>query len=869
MNLKMKLNQSIKQLVLKSILTLAGLSVMGLVSANDGIPCPTQYDKPEHYTQNCYVSPTNQHTPILGPNIPQNQDGSQGAPYRISIHNISDKTIFGKPIPPSTCKICVVNGGKVLARGGTEDFTTTDCGESTFTDTVTIPVGVSDFQLKMTFTNSNTGNAAWTCQTFSMGIIDDKGTKCKIDDDGTGMWGPNGNVDIYCPDTFPGSTITNNLKGLYDVLSSGTVKYPKLQPILCINVNGATRAPIQVKQGDSHDIASLDITGIDIRTEGCKPGTDPYYGTIVWYDKSYNPPVPPVKQNGKIITTYPNTMLVENYKINKQTGSVTGNIKIQKQTATLLKNKAAPVTDNWYTGINLSGLEFSTTLQGSNIPTLNQLAVINQSKTGDNDWVTLNKFVAPVGTDQKYRGANTIRIPIRWAYMQPQGSAAKDFNSEIFSDYFDKLVVPMLATLTGQGYYVILDLHSYMHYSQVGTQVAGCSNGEGEKQYCPQGTLVYDHAPYVAIWTQIQATISQYQNINQSQLMYDIVNEPSSTQLNGKVINPQALTPKMVFDMETAVIAALAKPPEGTQPFGGKYLVEGYTFSGLHSWKAAGNTDQFTRKNFNDAGITDKIINNQVIINVHQYLDKDFSGTNNDCLDTTGKSRNISDTDFYLQDFLDYLETNQFKAMITEFGVGPDLASCQPILNQFLQWMKKNAYTPTNKYGFVGWTAWSTGHAWSGQKGYNLYIAPPGGLAPDGSPSPAAWKGQLLANCFDKGNPKCGTAGPTPPPGPTPPTPTPSGGITFDNQSKVKTTTISVDGIAIASGTKKTMTLKDGPYNVVVKKASKTATCSLTVSNGKAPPGWRGCQSFGDIKVYGSCGDKGLYCSFGNYSAQN
>ena len=53
------------------------------------------------------------------------------------------------------------------------------------------------------------------------------------------------------------------------------------------------------------------------------------------------------------------------------------------------------------------------------------------------------------------QGANTIRVPVRWAYLQPYGY--QDINSSnnqaAFQDYFNNLVAPTLATITSHKYY--------------------------------------------------------------------------------------------------------------------------------------------------------------------------------------------------------------------------------------------------------------------------------------------------------------------------------------------------------------------------------------------------------------------------------
>ena len=106
-----------------------------------------------------------------------------------------------------------------------------------------------------------------------------------------------------------------------------------------------------------------------------------------------------------------------------------------------------------------------------------------------------------------------------------------------------------------------------------------------------------------------------------------------------------------------------------------------------------------------------------IIINVHQYFDRDYSGTQSQCLTDLNT---IGDQGFNLESFTEYLRQNDFKAMVTEFGTGSDQESCSIALKQFFDYMKNNS-AKNKDYGFIGWTMWSAGHGW-GQ--YQLRVVP-------------------------------------------------------------------------------------------------------------------------------------------------
>ncbi|MCF6767222.1 glycoside hydrolase family 5 protein [Thiotrichales bacterium 19S11-10] len=485
--------------------------------------------------------------------------------------------------------------------------------------------------------------------------------------------------------------MTNKISGLYD-----TEKAPGASNVVLCIKNDDTGIFVAWDYGtelNPNAISRNDYYwGAAVRTGGCSY-SDAYYGYL---SSSFD------GATGKYQMTYEpvegSHIVLENYYIDDNI--VHGNLGYSS-IAYNDELSQSPNTGNrdWLSGINLSGLEFSTMPNSSVIPSLSY----TDSTTDYTDLSATNTFIE--------QGANTIRLPIRWAYMNPYGYTINLAENPYFdTGYFDKLVLPTIQTIINSGNFVILDLHSYMHYSNVGTQVAGCGNGTA----CPDGTLVTNPNAHVKIWSQIWDQISKYKgSIDTSYLYFDLMNEPATK-------SGESLTPKQAFDAQVAIIKAL-----NAKGFDGYYLVEGISWTGLHSWSHSGNAAQFTRANFKAAGLTNDEIN-RIIINVHQYLDSDFSGTHNTCIS------NITEAD-NMDSFVQYLKENQLKAMVTEFGVGTDEATCAPALDAFLNQMKENAYTAEKDYGFVGWTVWSTGHGWGN---YNLRV------------TPGDWKNNILKQYF-------------------------------------------------------------------------------------------------------------------------
>jgi endoglucanase len=296
-------------------------------------------------------------------------------------------------------------------------------------------------------------------------------------------------------------------------------------------------------------------------------------------------------------------------------------------------------------------------------------------------------------------GMNTVRVPVSWGFLQLDGAGKGAINRGYYANY----IQPLLQTLTKAKIHTLIDLHAYMRYSKFGEQYSGCL-GDAP---CPDGTLILDEQAYQSVWGQLMTLIQEDSAIDKDYIVIDLMNEPVAVP-NDKVFTIQASLIKMLR----------------AQKFSGPILVEGNNWTGLHSWttqewvgtdgKRYTNANLFTREHFAEEGITDL---SKIIINVHQYLDSDYSGTHDTCLQdvtTTGQDG------FNLDAFTEYLEKNQFKAIVTEFGTGTNATSCSAPLNDFMNYMKEHSANGKN-YGFAGWTIWSSGHGWGG---YNLRVKP-------------------------------------------------------------------------------------------------------------------------------------------------
>ncbi|STX29213.1 Endoglucanase precursor [Legionella beliardensis] len=477
---------------------------------------------------------------------------------------------------------------------------------------------------------------------------------------------------LFLPSLALAANMTNQIEG---VGPQG-----KIRPWICIQ-NKLGNLTLSLAPGQSGDAnkasGNLSYAGATLRFDGC--GNNNTYLGYVGINISSN--------GNNSITKYtpPDGIHISyaNPNINAQ-GQVGGRIvytpiKINKEL------RSAKAANYWeLAGINLSGLEFGKVIDPTVIPNLSQ-------EDTDSQYSDLKETEAFIQA-----GMNTVRVPLSWGYLQLDGPGKGSSNL----DYYNNYIKPLLQTLTKAKVHTIVDLHAYMRYSKFGEQYSGC----GPSGNCPDGTLIDNEEAYKSVWSQLIKLIQNDSEINKDYILLDLMNEPVKVP-NDKVFTIQASLIKMLRNNQ----------------YTGYILIEGNNWSGLHSWsdewvgdnnQVYANATLFTRENFIKSGITDL---SKILINVHQYFDADYSGTHDQCLtDLTSQGPQ----GFNLNPFIEFLKNNQLKAIVTEFGVGKDSASCSVALNQFMQYLQQNA-SKGKSYGFAGWTIWSSGHGWGD---YNLRV---------------------------------------------------------------------------------------------------------------------------------------------------
>ncbi|CAE6420876.1 unnamed protein product [Rhizoctonia solani] len=232
--------------------------------------------------------------------------------------------------------------------------------------------------------------------------------------------------------------------------------------------------------------------------------------------------------------------------------------------------------------------------------------------------------------------------------------------NETYFGYFKEAIDYI--TLT-KGAYAILDAHNYMRY-----------NNPSQQPFT--GSIIGDTSDMKAATTaQFQAFWNQLANRFKSNekviLSFGIMNEPHD------------MPTSLVFANNQAAI-------NGIRATGAKQLIlaPGNDWTGGHSWTGHVNASSEYMYKLNDPA-------KNLAIEVHEYLDSDYSGTHAECTQP-GPSN--------LAAFTAWLKKHSLRAILTETGGGQN-ANCFAQIREMLDYLAANDE-------YIGWTAWAAGPLW-------------------------------------------------------------------------------------------------------------------------------------------------------------
>ncbi|MCJ1295144.1 hypothetical protein MMC34_006705 [Xylographa carneopallida] len=334
----------------------------------------------------------------------------------------------------------------------------------------------------------------------------------------------------------------------------------------------------------------------------------------------------------------------------------------------------------YYAGVAESGGEFgvysSTATPGTGLP--GRFGV---------DYAFINESTVDVFVDQDK--INLFRVAFLLERMCPlEYGLGNKFNETHFGFFKDAIDY---ITIT-KGAYAILDPHNYMRYNDPSQQPAtGSVIGNSSD---PKAATTID---FELFWYELASRFKDNEKV-----IFGIMNEPHD------------MPTTLVLQNDQAAI-------DGIRKAGARQLIiaPGNGYTGGHAWCQSSQGDEPSANELYK--IRDPI--NNTAIDIHEYLDYDFSGQHSVCNQSAPAN---------LACLTSWLKTYQLKAMITEFG-GDNNTMCDQYIDQLIQYMDDNDE-------YIGWTAWAAGPLWGTQSpcctdGRALGSLEPGSHASDGSPS--------------------------------------------------------------------------------------------------------------------------------------
>jgi endoglucanase len=252
------------------------------------------------------------------------------------------------------------------------------------------------------------------------------------------------------------------------------------------------------------------------------------------------------------------------------------------------------------------------------------------------------------------KGMNLIRLPFLWERVQPTLYGGLD-PTEL------QRLVTFVNNATAKGITVLIDPHNYGRYRQ---QVIG--------------SAAVPHNAFGDFWWRLAMTFK-----NNPKVLFGLMNEPFGMTTENWVGAANDAIRRIRATGATNVIA-----------------VPGNAWSGAYSWMANfyGTPNAQALLQIVDSG-------NNLVFEVHQYLDTDSSGTSTTCVSPTiGAQR--------LQVFTDWLRTNGKRGLLGEFAAA-DNEVCKQALNGML------AYMQTHSDVWMGWSYW-LGGAWASHDPFSI-----------------------------------------------------------------------------------------------------------------------------------------------------
>jgi endoglucanase len=263
-------------------------------------------------------------------------------------------------------------------------------------------------------------------------------------------------------------------------------------------------------------------------------------------------------------------------------------------------------------------------------------------------------------------GFNLIRVPFRWERLQPRLGAALAGDEQA-------MLAGVVEQASSKGQSVILDPHNYARRRVE-------DDGWAADHFI--GSDLVPTAAFADFWGRVAEAFKTNPSV-----IFGLMNEPAG------------ITAESWLVAANAGVGSIRRTGASNL-----VLVPGVAYTGAHSWISAGNTRMI--------GIIDPAEN--FAFEVHQYLDRDSSGTSPKAMDARIGSKRVGA-------FQDWARENRCKAFLGEFGAAGDELSLQA-LQDLCRTLEANADV------WIGWAAWAGGPWWPGDYMFNLEPLRGGGI---------------------------------------------------------------------------------------------------------------------------------------------
>lgn len=261
--------------------------------------------------------------------------------------------------------------------------------------------------------------------------------------------------------------------------------------------------------------------------------------------------------------------------------------------------------------------------------------------------VVFKDYVYPSSKELAFvaaQGANLIRLPFRWERLQPQLGQA--FNTAELQRLQTTIAQAQLQDLC-----VLLDVHNYAKY------------------YGDAITSPVQQDAFVKLWVDLATALD-----NPEYVALGLMNEPAHIPL----ADWATLAKRTLAAVRAAGLTHVV-------------MVGGGGWNGLHSWfsekNGISNATEF-------ANLEDPL--KRSVIEVHQYADSYYSGTQQDCHPPEHFEPKFARISQWAKD-------NELQLFLGEFGMNAS-APCLLVLERFLQLMQGREWK--------GWAYWAAGSWW-------------------------------------------------------------------------------------------------------------------------------------------------------------